>query len=147
MEAKCSCGQVTVELVGPPSARLFCHCLNCQKANQAPFADVTFQRAKHVRSQEGDVAWRRMQYFPVSVKRGYCTRCDDLIVEELFGGPLAFVFVPSSRFGDADRLPPALGHIFYHRRVNDIADDLPKLEGFVKSQLTVTRWMLPLLAG
>jgi len=143
MQARCSCGAVVLEIERPPEVRIVCHCTICQKANKGPYGDIATMRPKHVQVS-GDVDWRRYKSFPVSVRRGFCKSCDDLIVEHFWPAAIGFTIVPVSRFVDQGALPARLGHIFYETRVADMDDDLPKIEGFVRSQLAATRWMLPL---
>jgi len=52
---------------------------------------------------------------------------------------LQLAFVPSRNFADPSALPPAGAHIFYHRRVDDVNDSLPKISGYWPSELAVTR--------
>ncbi len=124
--------------------RMFCHCTICQSVYGAPFADVTVQWPSRVRVSAASVPveYARRRHFPVSVKRGFCPKCQDPIVGYLSPSPLPVAFVPSQRFTDIAALPPPVGHIFYHSRVDDIDDDLPRIEGFVRSEVTATRWIV-----
>ena len=142
MKASCACGEVTLDIARAPTVRMFCHCTVCQRANRAPFGDITLLRPKYV-TVHGEVNYRRMKLFPVSVRRGFCAACDDLIVEHLWPAPVGITFVPSNRYEDPSALPEALGHIFYDTRVEAIDDALPKYEGFIPSQMATGRWMLP----
>ena len=47
---------------------------------------------------------------------------------------LTVAFVPSQNFPRPVELPEPDRHIFYHRRVADIADAIPKLSGYWASQ-------------
>ena len=55
--------------------------------------------------------------------------------------PMPFVrlaFVPIDNYPDQVVLPPPKMHIFYHRRVADVSDALPKYSGQWRSQLAAT---------
>lgn len=55
---------------------------------------------------------------------------------------VTLAFIPATNFVDQSQLPPAAAHIFYHRRVRDVADDLPKYSGYWMSELAVVRSVL-----
>jgi hypothetical protein len=48
-------------------------------------------------------------------------------------------FVPSRNVPDQAALPMPGAHIFYHRRIADANDLLPKISGYWRSELAVTR--------
>jgi hypothetical protein len=55
-------------------------------------------------------------------------------------GPLkVFAFVPSENFERPSELPEPSLHIFYHRRVADATDTLPKVSGYWPSEMSVSR--------
>jgi hypothetical protein len=147
MQARCSCGAVVLDVDKPPAVRLFCHCTICQSVYGAPFSDITAQWPGDVRVNEASVpvSYIRRRYFPVSVKRGVCPECNDPIIGQMKPSPLPLTFVPSARYVDQDIVPAAVGHIFYDSRVDDIDDDLPKVEGFIRSELAAARWIVPRL--
>jgi hypothetical protein len=51
-------------------------------------------------------------------------------------------FVPSRNFTDRTALPAPSTHIFYHRRISDVNDALPKISGYWPSECAVTRMVL-----
>lgn len=51
-------------------------------------------------------------------------------------------FVPSGNFPDPAALPAPSTHIFYHRRINDAHDTLPKSSGYWPSEIAVTKAIL-----
>jgi hypothetical protein len=55
---------------------------------------------------------------------------------------MALAFVPSQNFPRLAELPAPDGHIFYDRRVADVADSIPKLSGYWASEAYVTRSIL-----
>jgi hypothetical protein len=60
---------------------------------------------------------------------------------------MALAFVPSQNFPKPSELPAPDGHIFYDRRVADVADPIQKLSGYWASQAHVTRSILAGLFG
>ncbi|HKN26598.1 MAG TPA: hypothetical protein VJY34_01435, partial [Roseiarcus sp.] len=55
-------------------------------------------------------------------------------------GPLKMLaFVPSQNFERPSELPEPSLHIFYHRRVADATDSLPKVSGYWASEMAVSR--------
>jgi hypothetical protein len=60
---------------------------------------------------------------------------------------MALAFVPSQNFPRPSELPAPDGHIFYDRRVADVADSIPKLSGYWASEAYVTRSILAGLFG
>lgn len=134
--AHCSCGAAEVQIHGEPLLRGFCHCTICQEFNQAPFGDVTFYRAKDVAlPAEGVVAYKSYSQSNM-VQRGRCTHCEQPIAETVQLRPFeALVVVPTQTMSAQHQKPEADMHIFYHRRVRDIDDALPKYSSFWSSQI------------
>ena len=134
----CPCGASRFELDGEPIGRFFCHCLICQAVNKRAYADVTTFWARSVRLA-GDCAldFRRHRRFP-GLDRGMCPKCAAPVVEFMRPPPLPRVaFIPAQSFADRAALPPPRRHIFYHRRVADVADAVAKTSGYWPSELFV----------
>jgi hypothetical protein len=51
-------------------------------------------------------------------------------------------FVPARNFGGKAELPEPWAHIFYHRRISDVADSVPKISGYWPSEFFITRKLL-----
>jgi hypothetical protein len=45
MRAECQCGQLSVELPGPASAVVACHCVNCQRRSGSTFGVLAYYPA------------------------------------------------------------------------------------------------------
>ena len=60
---------------------------------------------------------------------------------------MALAFVPSQNFPKPSELPAPDAHIFYDRRVADVADPIPKVSGYWASEARVTRSILAALFG
>jgi hypothetical protein len=82
------------------------------------------------------------------MRRGTCAKCGNPVVNLLgFVPRLALAFVPSQNFPRPAELPAPDRHIFYDRRVADIADSVPKLSGYWASEAYVTQSILAGLFG
>jgi len=139
----CPCGASRLEVSGPPLVRLLCHCTICQAFNRQPYADVTAFWAGSVAVQGGHPIEFRRYRLPPAARRGRCRSCGAPVVEFLRLAPFVqLALVPSKVFADPASLPPPALHIFYHRRVSDIGDDLPKKSGYWPSQLAVMKRVL-----
>ncbi|WP_298422882.1 GFA family protein [Rhodoblastus sp.] len=132
----CRCGSSRVAVDGEPIGRFICHCLICQAVYKKPFADVTVFDARAVSPIEPHSILFKKYRRPPAVDRGLCSNCGDPVVGFLSAPPLPRrAFVPS-KYLEAEPLARApLRHIFYHRRVRDVADDIPKISGYWPSEL------------
>ena len=147
-DCACSCGASRFTVAGAPIGRFFCHCTICQKAYSKPFADVSYFWAKSVTLPDNRAIEFRRHRPPLAMRRGECAQCGNPVVNFLgFPRSLALAFVPSQNFPEAAELPAPDAHIFYDRRVADIADAVPKVSGYWASEARVTRSLLAGLFG
>lgn len=140
----CECGAAQFQLHGSALMRVFCHCTICQAFNESDYADITLYRSKDVTlSDPATVELKTYKKTPPAVQRGKCTTCRKPAIE-YFDMPLmpGVTIIPSVNMVKEVELPEPLMHIFYHSRVRDIEDDLPKYQGFVKSQLCFVKELL-----
>jgi hypothetical protein len=136
----CACGATRFEVTGNPLTRFYCHCRICQSVYGQPFADVTVWWGTGVTLPRNHPVQFRRYRPPPALRRGICSDCGQPAVGFLSVLPfVALAFVPTRNFVDQSTLPPAAAHIFYHRRVRDVADDLPKHCGYWVSELAVAR--------
>ena len=144
----CACGETTFATGESPLFRVICHCTICQRFNDTAYADVAVFRAKDVDTPaEGLVRYERMRR-PPNVQRGSCASCGAPAIE-LFRAPLMpkLTIVPVRNIGAVEILPEPSAHIFYETRVGDVTDDLPKYEGYWRSQILFGRLLLKSLMG
>ncbi len=135
----CACGASKLSLTGPPLLRFICHCPLCQAVYQKPFADVTMVRAQDVEIGEDAHLEFKKHRPPPNVNRGVCSKCGNPVVGFMWLPPFPrMAFVPSANFPEASVLPEPFGHIFYRSRQADVADDLPKHQGYWASESAVT---------
>lgn len=139
----CRCGQSTFVVNGTPALRVFCHCQICQSVYRQPYADVTVFWAGAIALPEDHSIHFRRYRSPPALRRGTCAACGEPAVGFLRLAPLVqLAFVPSTNFPAPAALPAPGAHIFYHRRVADAADSVPKFSGYWPSELAVTRMVL-----
>jgi len=124
------CGAVRFETTGDSSRVLHCHCQSCRSHTGAPMATLAVFRDDQVTFNGDD---RKIFESTPGVNRAFCPNCGtSLTWETVFGdeGPLCAIHI--SAFDDPDALTPT-GHSFYSERISwfDIADNLPRHEGFV----------------
>lgn len=136
----CPCGAARFAVRGRPLMRFLCHCLICQSIYKAPYADVTVFRGSALSvSTPERIAFKRFRP-PPAVRRGICTECGSPVVGFLRLAPFFELGFASTRsLAGFDPTPEPSMHIFYHRRVADAADALPKISGYWASELAVTK--------
>ncbi|MFT4822979.1 MAG: hypothetical protein ACI9DH_000207 [Halioglobus sp.] len=133
---QCECGENTFKITGEPLFRAICHCEICQEFNDAPFADITLYRSKDVDFPGENKIEYKAYTNPPMAQRGRCTACHKPTIEFLKIPVMpGLTIVPSKNLANADNLPAPSLHVFYHRRIQDAEDILPKYSGYIKSQL------------
>ncbi|MER8694089.1 GFA family protein [Mesorhizobium opportunistum] len=137
LRGSCECGACSFEVHTSPKARFRCHCLICQAFNGKPFADVVAVRGKDVvLKNAGNISFKKYRP-PPNFNRGLCRACGKPVVEVAGFGRFKVMFIPASNFESAARLPPVRFDMFYHRRVRDTPDSVPKYSGYFASELAV----------
>lgn len=146
-DCACRCGAAQARVRGRVLARFLCHCTICQELYQSPYADVVaLQVSAWELAREDQVRFRTYRP-PPALSRGTCITCGGPVLGLLDKVPgVTLAFVPTRAFADPSTLPAPRMHLFYHRRVRDIDDDLPKHAGYVRSELAVSRALLGALA-
>jgi hypothetical protein len=135
----CPCGAARFRVSGKVLARFVCHCTICQQIYKAPHADVSafWSRALTIETP-ASLTYKRYRP-PPALQRGTCTQCGAPVAGFLWLAPwVRLAFVPTRNLLDASALQPPSGHIFYHRRVADAPDSLPKYSGYWRSEFAVT---------
>ncbi|MEU4196871.1 hypothetical protein AB0E69_33565 [Kribbella sp. NPDC026611] len=163
IRGSCACGANTFEVTaGVRMQRFYCHCLYCRQFMGGPYTDVTFVRAKNVVMHADHATFVNPKLLPPGFAHGRVSRfgnpdkgrfakcarlnrahCDEWggPFIETIAGPWGMVFIPSINFADQDVLPPVQRHIYYRRREQDVADELPKHHYFASSQLAIYRML------
>jgi hypothetical protein len=142
LRGSCECGACSFEVHTAPKGRFRCHCLICQAFNGKPFADVVAVRGKDVvLTNAGNISFGKYRP-PPNFNRGVCRTCGKPVVEVAGVGPLKVMFIPASTFEPEARLPPVRFDMFYHRRVLDMLDRVPKYSGYFASLLAVGKMIM-----
>jgi hypothetical protein len=127
----CMCAAVRYEVTGEPFLVSHCHCLSCRKHNGGPVVTLAGFNKGQVRF-EGDE--RGIYESSPGVGRAFCGKCGTPLTWEGDGGEELGLILEFhlSTFDNPETLVPT-GHAFYPERVSwfDIADSLPRFEGFV----------------
>ncbi len=139
-QGRCTCGQSSFSVDGTPLIRFICHCRICQDLYQKPFADVVIFPEKAVKLQTTESVEFKKFRAPPAVNRGICKSCKKPVLGLMSVAPFTrFAFVPAMNLADLTQLPEAVGHVFYHRHVQEMYDGLPKVSGYVSSQLFLSQ--------
>ncbi len=138
----CPCGEAVFHTDTTPFARFYCHCLICQKLYGRPFADVSVLWARHLHQPAAEKILIARYRRPPALDRATCDACGKPVFGILKLGPLqTLAFVPTANLAADAPLPASAAHIFYHRRVVEHDDDLPKFSGYWRSEAAVA-WLL-----
>ncbi len=131
MTGGCMCGGVRYETTGEVFRVIHCHCQSCRRHTGAPAATLAVFKAEQVAFSGDD---RKFYRSSPGVGRAFCPECGTPLTWETGLGDLGPVCaLHISTFDDPDALTPS-AHSFYPERIPwfDIADNLPRYEGFVK---------------
>lgn len=123
--------------------RAICHCTICQAFNQADYADITMFREDNVDLPDKKLVDYQTYSSTKLVQRGKCVNCEQPVAEYMQLGPLGkIIAVPTANISTDALLPEPALHIFYHRRVVDVDDGLPKYSSFWSSQFAFSSKLL-----
>jgi hypothetical protein len=125
----CMCGAVRYETSGESFGVAHCHCESCRKHNGGPVVTLAGYKADNVVFSGSD---RKIYESSPGVGRAFCGNCGTPLTWEGDGGELGKILeIHISTFDDPELLVPT-SHAFYPERISwfDIADDLPRYEGF-----------------
>lgn len=142
-EVSCRCGKSKFLISGKPLTRFICHCNICQKIYKQNFADIVVFKKQSISLIESEfVEFKKYKWAP-AVNRGICSSCCQPMVGFMQIVPFVSVaFVPAMHFKAIDiGLSPSL-HTFYHRRIDNVHDDLPKISGYWASQAIMAKKIL-----
>ena len=129
MTGGCMCGAVRFETRGESSEVFHCHCQSCRKHNGAAAATLAIFKTDQL-TFSGDE--RKIYESSPGAGRAFCGKCGTPLTWEGDGGELGPIIVfHISTFDSPDALVPT-AHAFYPERIAwfDIADDLPRYEGY-----------------
>ena len=130
MTGGCMCRSVRFRTEGEPFLVNHCHCRSCRRHNGAAVVTLAGFKADQV-SFEGNE--RNFYESSPGVKRAFCGQCGTPLTWEGNDPDLgAICEIHISTFDAPDLLVPT-AHAFEPERIPwfDVADDLPRYEGFV----------------
>ena len=132
MTGGCMCGEVRYETSGDPFSVAHCHCHSCRKHNGAAVVTLAGYTADQVTFSGQE---RSFYESSKGATRAFCNHCGTPLTWEGDGGeelgPILELHL--STFDEPEKLIPT-AHAFYPERISwfDIADDLPRYEGFAE---------------
>ncbi len=134
----CQCHSDIFQNLPVPLFRLVCHCKTCQAFFGADYNDeCTFALQDCQGINLAQIEFKSYQTPLSPIKRGKCKQCGKVACCIANLGPLAqFVMVPTALLSRTP-LPDPIAHIYYDRRVKDLADSIPKRNGHLLSQVTI----------
>lgn len=137
-KAQCPCGEARIRIDHLPRLRFFCHCTICQQVYKRDYSDVTVMLAKHVHvSNDANISFGQYKA-PPALDRGTCKSCDHPVVGFLKApGMPRLAFIPAAVLPGGPKMPQPQRHIHYGTRIKDVADNLPKTESEVMSNLVL----------
>jgi hypothetical protein len=125
----CMCGAVRYEARGEPFSVAHCHCHSCRKHTGAPVVTL----AGYLKEQVSFSGTERSFYeSSPGALRSCCRQCGSPLTWEGDGGDLGpIIELHLSTFDEPEGVVPT-AHAFYPERLPwfDIADDLPRYDGF-----------------
>ncbi|KAJ7070671.1 Mss4-like protein [Mycena amicta] len=132
--ASCLCGSLSFKLEDKPLFSIFCHCTRCQRADGAAFVSTMhWPPTAFSWTYTADVTPLVENLGDVTLYR--CEKCRSCAATQMGdsgnwairGAHLARD--ENGKIIDFESVKPTC-HIFYNTRIVDVADDLPKWEGF-----------------
>ncbi len=136
MTGGCMCGAVRYETPGDSFGVIHCHCHSCRKHNGGPVVTLAGFKSGQV-TFGGDE--RKIYESSPGVGRAFCGKCGTPLTWEGDGGELGPILeIHISTFDNPDVLVPS-AHAFAPERIPwfDIADNLPRYEGFAEDSPTL----------
>jgi len=79
MKAECQCGQLTVELLGPASAVVACHCIACQRRSGSPFGILAYYPVDQLAITGEATQFERPTDEGNRFETSFCPRCGSTV--------------------------------------------------------------------
>lgn len=131
----CLCGRVCVSVSGKPMAAVYCHCIDCQRANASPFiqvvsfppSQVVLTFPKGGGNEENLITPQITEKGP---KRLTCKWCGTRIGNQNPNLPFIAICAPILRDQPLPDAYKPTKHIFYSEKIVSVKDGLPKYSKF-----------------
>ncbi|KAJ6601448.1 Mss4-like protein [Mycena vulgaris] len=133
-KGSCACGSISYAVQGKPLFSVYCHCTQCQRADGAAFVSSMHFKSSAFSwtyAPENEPLIEPMSDFVLYRCKG-CHSCAATQMSDSQNWALRATQLARDENGkiiDWDGVKPT-AHIFYGTRVIDVADDLPKWEGY-----------------
>lgn len=129
-EGSCLCGQVVIQVEGPPARAGYCHCKTCRTWHAAPVNAVAVWLNQAVRVTQGQAVLANYQN--ESSNRHWCRHCGSGLMNRLGNDYTAVYAMVLSESGYVHE---ASYHIHCDEAVLDLHDGIPKFMGWRDSEL------------
>ena len=106
IEARCSCGALTVQAPGPARLVVACHCTECQRRTGAPFGAGAFYPADELRISGVSREFVRQGMTGATVRTRFCPDCGSSVYWTADRAP-GLVAVAVGCFAPADQPRPS----------------------------------------
>ena len=138
----CECGHFRLRKDAKVVKRFICHCEFCKNHVDGDFNDECFLRVSDLEFiDEKEISFNRSPSLRKPLGRGKCINCNNPVVSFAklpIGG---FILVPTELLPKNLELPDVCSHVFYHRRITEFRDSVPKYSNYWSSQI-ITLWNL-----
>ncbi|MDP5135555.1 GFA family protein [Rheinheimera baltica] len=125
----CLCGEIEVEITGPISSIIHCHCSLCRKSSGTAFATNGFVNSTDFTVVKGEAQLSHLAFKPGRL-RHFCRNCGSPVYSSNADDPTRFRI----RLGilNSDIIERPLSHNFYSSKANweDLDADLPRYNRF-----------------
>jgi len=125
----CLCGELEVEITGPISSIIHCHCSLCRKSSGTAFATNGFVQSTDFTVVKGAEQLSHFAFKPGRL-RHFCRNCGSPVYSSNADDPTRFRI----RLGilNSDIIERPLSHNFYSSKANweDLDADLPRYNRF-----------------
>lgn len=128
LTGSCLCGGVAFEISGKVGPLVYCHCVQCRKANGTAFAANADVRERYLRWTGDQSLIREYESSPGKV-RAFCTRCGSPVYSRRTGAPDVWRIRLGLLDGDPGRR--SLAHCWVGEKAPwfEVTDGLPVFEG------------------
>ena len=128
-EGNCLCGQVKIQVEGPPLRGGYCHCENCRTWHAAPLNAWAVWPNEAVRIEQGEE--RIANYQSRRSNRQWCRHCGSGLMNRLANEQTVVYAMVLAASGYAHQ---ASYHIHCDEAVLDLQDGIPKYMGWPNSE-------------
>ncbi len=130
-EGSCLCGQVKIQVEGPPDRAGYCHCNTCRTWHAAPINAFASWPNEAVRVLQGDGLIKNYKSESAFSNRHWCGNCGSSLMNRLPGEKTV---VYAMVLAESGYVHEASHHINCNEAMLDLHDGLPKFMGWRDSE-------------